>query len=274
VAIVTAFIGYRLWKRSVFTLMDGAPQGISSIVAEQAAKVEGVRKVGKVRVRESGSIIFIDATVFIDNTLSLDQAHHVTYVLEEKIKSLLPNSDIVVHAEPSCLDTATLEKRIRAAAATIAEVRDVHSIVITDKQFGKVVEIHMELDGDLTVERAHELATELERKVHDLDLCINSVITHVEPASSPMCPIEEAPVEKDKLLDTIDHISGLFPEVLSCDRVTVHKTKTGLKVTMTCIFEPGISVYRAHDIVTRLEGHIRSRHTDVDTITIHVEPSA
>ena len=42
--------------------------------------------------------------------------------------------------------------------------------------------------------------------------------------------------------DTIDHISGLFPEVLLCKDVHVHLTKGGYKVWLCCLFDPALSV--------------------------------
>jgi cation diffusion facilitator family transporter len=274
VAVVTAVIGWRLWKRSMGTLMDRAPEGLSKRVAEEIMSVPGIHKVERVRVRESGAITFIEATIFIDKSLPIEQGHRLMDLAEEKVKAGIPNCDIIVHAEPICLETASLEERIRAEAANVPEIRDVHNIVFTEGPSGRLVEFHLEMDGDLTVEEAHKVASNLEDKVLNLDPCIHKVASHVEPACGPACQGETSQYELEIIRDTIDHLHGLFPEVISCKDVHVHLTKGGYKVWMACEFDSGLSVNKAHEVATRLEGHIRSRHSEVESVIIHYEPGA
>jgi divalent metal cation (Fe/Co/Zn/Cd) transporter len=193
---------------------------------------------------------------------------------EERVRASIPNSDITVHAEPICLPNASLEDRIRAEAATIPEIKDVHNIVFTEGPDGRLVEFHLEMDGDITVEAAHHTALKLESRVVALDECIHKVTSHVEPAGCPACQGESSQYELEIIRDTIEHLHGLFPEVQSCGDVHVHLTKGGYKIWMCCQFEPGLSVNKAHEVATRLEGHIRSRHSEVESIIIRYEPGA
>jgi cation diffusion facilitator family transporter len=272
VAIVTAVIGYRLFKRSVHTLMDGAPAGLSDTIVEEIMAVPGIHKVDRVRIRESGAITFVEATVFVDQVLPVEQGHRLTEKVEQRIKVAIPNSDIIVHAEPICLENASLEDRIRAEGTTMPEVRSVHNIVVTDEPEGRLVEFHVELDGELTVEEGHRSASRLEEKVTLLDPCIARVVSHIEPVGCLACQGEASELEKDLIQETIDQISDQFPEVRCCRDIHVHSTNNGYRVFLCCQFDPQLSVNRAHEIVTRLEGVIRSRHSEIDSVTIHLEP--
>ncbi len=273
VAIVTAVIGYRLLKRSVHTLMDGAPAGLSDTIAGEIMTVPGIHRVERVRVRESGAITFVEATVFIDQVLPVEQGHRLTEKVEQRIRLAVPNSDVIVHAEPICLENASLEDRIRAEGATMPEVRSVHNIVITDEPEGRLVEFHVELDGELTVEEGHESASRLEEKVASLDTCIAKVVSHIEPVGCLTCRGEASEMERVLIQETIDRISDQFPEVRCCRDIHVHSTSSGYRVFLCCQFDPHLSVSRAHEIVTRLEGAIRSRHAEIDSVTIHLEPA-
>lgn len=273
VAIVTAVIGYRLLKRSVHTLMDGAPAGLSDTIAGEIMTVPGIHRVERVRVRESGAITFVEATVFIDQVLPVEQGHRLTEKVEQRIRLAVPNSDVIVHAEPICLENASLEDRIRAEGATMPEVRSVHNIVITDEPEGRLVEFHVELDGELTVEEGHESASRLEEKVASLDTCIAKVVSHIEPVGCLTCRGEASEMERVLIQETIDRISDQFPEVRCCRDIHVHSTSSGYRVFLCCQFDPHLSVSRAHEIVTRLEGVIRSRHAEIDSVTIHLEPA-
>ncbi|MDW5564255.1 MAG: cation-efflux pump [Methanomassiliicoccus sp.] len=272
VAAITAVIGYRLWKKSIHTLMDGAPAGVSGTIAQEIMAVPGIHRVDRVRVRESGSVTFVEATVFIDQVLPVEQGHRLTEKVEERVKVAIPNSDVIVHAEPICIENASLEDRIRAEGATMPEVRSVHNIVITDEPDGRLVEFHVELDGELTVEKAHDSATCLEEKVASLDPCIAKVVSHIEPVGCLACKGEASEQERELIQETIDQIADQFPEVRSCRDIHVHLTTNGYRVFLCCQFDPQLSVNRAHEIVTRLEGVIRSRHTEIDSVTIHLEP--
>jgi cation diffusion facilitator family transporter len=272
VAGVTAVIGYRLWKRSVHTLMDGAPEGLSDVVSAEIMSVEGIHRVDKIRVRESGAITFVEATVLIDQVLPVEQGHRLTDKVEQRIKLAIPNADVMVHAEPICLENASLEERIRAEGATMPEVRSVHNIVITEGPEGRLVEFHVELDGELTVEKGHESASILEDKVARLDPCIAKVVSHIEPVGCTACKGEASERERELIQMTIDQIAYQFPEVLRCHDIHVHSTANGYRVLLCCQFDPQLTVNRAHEVVTRLEGAIRSRHAEVDSVTIHLEP--
>lgn len=272
VAAVTAYIGYRLLKKSLFTLMDGAPTGISDIVKEEIMAVPGIHKVEKVRVRGSGPITFIEATVLIDQFITMEQGHHLTDLAEDRIRAVIPSSDIILHAEPICLEDATLEDRIRAVASTMAEIKSVHNIAFTEGPTGRMVELHIELDGELTVDEAHELAKRLEGMVKALDPCIDMVASHIEPVGCPACAGEVSEIKKKIVERTLDHITGQFPEVLACRDLHVHLTKNGLRVYLCCQFDPHMSVAQAHEVATKLEAHIRSRHEEIEKVTIRVEP--
>jgi cation diffusion facilitator family transporter len=272
VAVVTAVIGYRLWKKSIHTLMDGAPIGISEKVTEEIMAVPGIHRVDHVRVRESGAITFVEATVYVEQTLPMEQGHRLTDRAEERVKAVIPNSDVIVHAEPLCLENATLEDRIRALGATMPEVRSIHDVVITEGPHGRLVEFHVELYGDLTVDQASESATRLEEQVAALDPCIAKVMCHPEPAGCPLCHGQTSEEEKLLVRETVEEASGELPDLLSCREVHVHSIGTGFRVFLVCQFDPGLSINKAHEVAKRLESVIRSKHAEIESVTIRLEP--
>ncbi len=272
VAAVTVFIGLRLFKRSIHTLLDGAPSGMSSLVTQEIMAVPGIHRVERVRVRESGARTFIEATVRINQFLPLEQGHHLTDLAEKRIMAAIPDSDVILHAEPICLEDASLEDRIRAEASTMEEIKSVHNIAFTEGPSGRVVELHIELDGELTVEAASELARRLEERIRALDPNIHLVASHIEPVGCPACEGEVSEIKKDIVETTLSNLAAQFPEVLACRDLHVHATKNGLRVFLCCQFDPQMSVARAHELVHLLEGHIRSRHDEIETVTIRLEP--
>jgi len=271
VAGVTAYIGYKLLRGAVRTLMDYAPSGLAWTVAE-AAKGEGISKVDGVRVRSSGPRTFVEATVHIDNSLPLEQGRRLADEAAQRIRTVVPDADVTLDIAAARRSTLTLEDRVRAEAADMPEVKDVHNIIITDRENGRAVEFHMEVDGDMGVREAHELADRLESRVRSLDLCICSAVAHVEPAGMPLCRAVTARDETGRIQEAIEAARAQFPEVRRCEITSIVRTRGGLNVFLTCWFEPGMPVRRAHDAASRMEGRVRSARPDVDSVSVHMEP--
>jgi len=272
VAGITAWIGWRLWKKSVHTLMDGAPAGIRDMVAQEAGQVKDVLRVGQVRVRESGHRTFVDCTVYINKVLPLEQAHAVTENVIKRVEDKIPDCDIVVYAEPLMAENSDLMERIRAAAADFYEVKNVHNLLINEYENGLHIDFHVELDAALSVAQAHSIVTDLENRVLTLDKRISYITSHIEPATGPTCCIQDADEEMNELVISVRQIVKEFPKVKGCERVMIRRMEGKLKLSMCCLFDGDLNVVEAHDVATQLENMIRARHEDVYKISIHMEP--
>jgi cation diffusion facilitator family transporter len=277
VAAITAVIGYRLWKRSIHTLMDGAPDGISELVADEAMRVREIRGVDQVRVRETGPKVYIDCTVFIDKVVPLEQAHRVTDEFTRRIKSRVDNAVIMVNTEPFCVEPTDLVDKIRAEAADFEEIKTVHNINVSefDNDTGEDLEVdfHLEVDGDLSLEKAHAIATRLENRIKSLDQRITLVTTHIEPADCHSCGLKSVRVGEEGMTHSIKQLVETFPEIDDVTRISVQKKEGKIRVGMCCSFGSDHSVKQAHDVAEKLEGVIRAQHPEVEVVSIHMEPS-
>ncbi|MEM2875967.1 MAG: cation diffusion facilitator family transporter, partial [Candidatus Bathyarchaeia archaeon] len=92
--------GVDVMKRTSETLLDGAPSGIVAALNDEVKKVHEVRGVHRLRVRKSGKKFFVDMHIEVDGELSLDEAHKVCTTIEKRVREILPDSDVTVHAEP------------------------------------------------------------------------------------------------------------------------------------------------------------------------------
>jgi cation diffusion facilitator family transporter len=100
VAIIVIGVSWKLGVRTVQALLDAAPSGLEEKITAAAASVPGIHDVHNVRMRYSGSQLFVDVHVLVDGTQSLRQAHDLTEEVERSIQLLIPNADVTVHPEP------------------------------------------------------------------------------------------------------------------------------------------------------------------------------
>lgn len=76
-----------------------------------------------------------------------------------------------------------LEREIRALSEAVPGVAAIEKCRIRKSGIGLLVEIHVEVDGDLTVRRGHEIAHEVSGGLLGSPLRIQDVLVHIEPAA-------------------------------------------------------------------------------------------
>src|SRR5215472_4540042 len=75
VAAVILWVGSQLGRRTLDALLDVAPKGLQQQIALALERMEGVLDVVRVRVRRAGNRHFVDATVSVARSASLEQVH-------------------------------------------------------------------------------------------------------------------------------------------------------------------------------------------------------
>src|SRR5437899_2553694 len=115
VAAVILWVGAQLGRRTLDALLDVAPEGLQQEIAKAVARMDGVLDVDRVRVRRAGNRHFVDATVSVARTASLEQVHALSDAIEKRIGEIVP-ADVMVHAEPRAPQGEHLFEAIRAVA--------------------------------------------------------------------------------------------------------------------------------------------------------------
>ena len=101
VAGIVVFVSGELGLRSIQALMDAAPKnGEHDRILQEVGRLKGVSDVHAVRIRSAGAGWFVDMHVTMDGRLTLNESHALTERIESKVKSILPKSDVTIHAEP------------------------------------------------------------------------------------------------------------------------------------------------------------------------------
>lgn len=272
VAAIIAIIGYRIGKKSIASLMDAAPAGMEKMITDEVGKVEGVEKIDRIRVRESGPRVFVDITIFIDKLLPLEVAHGVTETVTKKIQATVPDSDVVVHAEPLTIESSNLVTNIRAEASDFPEIKNIHNIRVFEIDNRLHVDFHIETEGDLSLSRAHELSHQLEERIKRLDASIIGVASHVEPIDGGVTNGRLDQEASDRLRTQIATILKSYPEIKCYKGLEIKNIEGKLNINLDCVLKEDATVNEAHRIADQLEASIRARVKEADSISVHLEP--
>jgi divalent metal cation (Fe/Co/Zn/Cd) transporter len=79
-------------------------------VQQTLSTFEEIKHFHSVKIRTAGADTFIKFNIHLDPDLSLLQAHELCDKIENKLNSIIPRSEIYIHAEPQVLSHLQTEE--------------------------------------------------------------------------------------------------------------------------------------------------------------------
>jgi cation diffusion facilitator family transporter len=275
VAGVIIWVGSQLGRRTLDALLDAAPEGLQSEITDAIAHMDGVLHVGRVRVRRAGNRYFVDATIAVPRSSSLEQVHELTDAIEQRVSQIVP-ADVVVHTEPRAPSDEHLFESIRAVAQRMGLA--IHDIAAYQQGRSLFVELHLEVDENLALRDAHRRATELEDAIHALGDGIFKldVNIHIEPLGRHIATPEIGAGEMRQLelaVETfLNHMPKNYDELINCHDVHVRQVEHHILVSCHCFMKSELPITRIHDVLAALEDLVKERFPQISRVTIHPEP--
>jgi cation diffusion facilitator family transporter len=273
VAAVILWVGSRLGRRTLDALLDAAPEGLQQEIARAVARMDGVLDVDRVRVRRAGNRHFVDATVSVARTASLEQVHALSDAIEKRIGEIVP-SDVMVHAEPRAPQGEHLFEAIRAVAQRMGlAIHDVAALQQDGKLF---IELHLEVDEKLSLREAHRQATDLEEDIRKLRDGATDVNIHIEPLGRRIA-IPDAGIGEMKQLaraieEFLNSLPAEFHELVNCHDVRVRQVEHRILVSCHCTMKSALPITQVHDVTAVLEDRVKEKFPQIARVTIHPEP--
>jgi cation diffusion facilitator family transporter len=269
VAGVIIWIGSRLGRRTLDTLLDVAPGGLRERITRAVNKTEGVLTTERVRVRRAGPRYFVDVTISVPRTASLEQAHAASEAVENSIGRIIP-ADVMVHVEPRARSNEHLFETIRA----IAQRRGlaVHELSAHHLDGRLFVELHLEVDERASLREAHRRATELEHDILDETDPQALVNIHIEPLGGHIPGAEEMSGLSRSVQDFLNSLPKQYRELTNCHEVHVRTVEHKILVSCHCAMEGSLPITQVHDITAVLEDRVKERFPQIFRLTIHPEP--
>lgn len=100
VAVIVLFVSYQLGRKAIDVLLDKSPINATQTVHAILKEFPEVLKYHGLKARTAGADTFIKFNVHFAPDLSLREVHEVCDKIELKIQSLIPRSEVYIHAEP------------------------------------------------------------------------------------------------------------------------------------------------------------------------------
>ncbi|MDO9058828.1 MAG: cation diffusion facilitator family transporter, partial [Bradyrhizobium sp.] len=270
VALIIGLLGVRMTRSTVETLLDRAPAGVSEKADAAIRTAPGVVDVERLRVRMVGATHFIDAIVQVPRTYPIDRVEQIKRAAQQAVSKALGDADLTFTAVPVAHDNESVRERIMVIARNSGLA--IHHVTVHDLGGKLTVSIDLEVDGDMPLTAAHDIAHGLERNIRDEFGEDVEVDTHIEPLE-PELPqgTDAAPerVETIKAALTRFAADGAIHDV---HNVRVRNTDAGEIVNFHCRAAPSMSVIKVHQNVDEIERALRRAFPTVKRVISHAEP--
>ncbi len=291
VSAIVILVSARLAHDTIDALLDRAPVELLDQVKEGIAQVPGVTEVRRIRTRRAGNKFFADVIITAPRTFTFEQTHDLTERVErvtiEKTRAATRQGDIdiVVHVEPAVSSEETVVEQIHY----LAERQGVHAhdIHVREVEGGKLeVDFDVEVQEDMDLHKAHDVATRLEEAVLQSNQNLRRVTTHLEAPNNRVVQrrdVTEQYADMAKAICRIaDDIAGpgsahdvhLYCSLL----VTSDLKRTGamdqapLDLVLHAIFDAQVPLSQVHIWAEEIKRALRQTYPQLDSITIHTEP--
>ena len=158
-----------------------------SKIYEIASRVPGVKGVHNVNHHISDGTVFASLHVMVDREMSLDEAHRISEIIEDKIKQSLKEVEhTTIHLEPyiaipeDLKGYKTSDEKITRLIRMYPEVKKIGRIVTLSFDTMSKIDINCSFDKSLSIEKVHDIISKIEQDIRGNFK--NSVITiHPEP---------------------------------------------------------------------------------------------
>ena len=277
VASIILTVSWRLARQTVDTLLDSTPaqdgQSASATrrkLMQEIAAIDGVLSVDRLRTRRVGPGYFADLTLAMPRNLTFQRSEQITMAATRAVQRVLPSADVVVHSVPTATLAESVHDRVRAVAARAN--LSIHEVSIQQYDQALHLELHLELDEKLTLQRAHEMVTRLESNIRSEVPGIASILTHIE--SEPATIEEPAALERDRRVERmLREVAVNFPEILDIHDIQVTRHHDRTQVNCHCTLPDELAMCKVHAVITALENAFKLAAPEVTRLLIHPEPA-
>ena len=271
VAIFICIAGWRLGRRTIDTLTDAAPAGVSERVAAIARRVPGIVAVERVRARPAGAVLFIELGVGVNRALPLERVTAIKDGLTRAIRADMPKAEVTITTEPRALDDETVRERVILIARNRGLA--VHHVAVQAIGDRLSVSTDLEVEGMLPLNAAHDIASRLEEAIREELGPDVEVETHIEPLPAVVLAGRDAAAAR--VMEITEALTSLAAGITGLGEVhdvRVRETADGEIVNFHCRVDAALSVSTVHDLVDTVERALRRRFPSIARVIGHAEP--
>ncbi len=270
VALMIGFLGLKMTRATVETLLDRAPEGVTEKAEAAIGAVPGVVGIERTRVRMVGPTHFIETIARVPRTYPIDRVEEIKRKAQQAVRDALGDADLTFTAVPVARDNESVRERIMVIARNSGLA--VHHVTVHDLGEKLIVSIDIEVDGEMPLVEAHEIAHQLEQHIREDFGEDVEVDTHIEPLEPELPHGTDASPERVATIRAALVEFAAHSAIEDIHNVRVRDTEAGEIVNFHCRAAPTMSVIKVHQSVDEIERALRRAFPTIKRVISHAEP--
>lgn len=274
---IAGLIGYSAFsilKQAIDVLMDHATLPEDGLAA-LALDIPEVQSVERIRSRGRADERYVDLHVRVHADTPTDYAHQIAHAVQDRIRHHYTDvQDITVHIEPEPPDEDRSDhaaRRLKTIAFSLgAEAHDVWLYRLRDHLHA---EMHLEVPADLSLEEAHQIASDIEAQSYHQLPDLSTVTTHIEPRGEVLHDLRRPAADVEtQLVHRARHLADTACGYPAAHDVKIRTQGEQFVLSMHCSLPASMSIQEAHEQSRQVEAALRRGMPQLSRVTVHVEP--
>ena len=203
-------------------------------------------------------------------TYPIDRVEEIKRKAQGAVSAALGDADLTFTAVPVARNNESIRERIMVIARNSGLA--IHHVTVHDLGGKLTVSIDLEVDGEMALTAAHDIAQELERHIRDEFGEDVEVDTHIEPLEPDLPHGTDAPPERVEAISAALMQFAAPGTIHDIHNVRVRDTEAGEIVNFHCRAAPTMTVIKVHESVDEIERALRRAFPTVKRVISHAEP--
>ena len=271
VAAYIAYLGMKMGAKSIDVLLDRVPIDLVKKIENAVEGMEGVVKYENLRVRTSGPQTFVDMRIHVPRIFSLEKAHNIASEVEERVRSTIPDVDVLVHVEAEEVNEKVIDK-IRLIANETPGIKGMHDLWFRQSENSIEIDVHVEVDSEVALSKAHFITSKLENRLMEEFNEDSTITIHIDTEVDRVIYQKPEKIRISGLTKKIKNILANIDEVKSSGPINVKRFNKELHVSISCTLKKDLKVKDAHKISEQIEAQIIASEMNVSKVFVHTEP--
>ena len=275
VSCIVLNISWSLGKRAVNVLLDAGDSVLAGKIAAALQPLEGIRRIGNIRLRHSGADLFVDLELAVDRATVLEETGHMRTVVENAVHGVVEyaktNTVFLPHETEGGDRIAGLRGLAAAHGLTIHAVDLLDLEGAGDKDVHSLVEMHVEFPPHTSLEEAFRKVGIFEQEFVKTRPG-TAMVTHIEPSGETGIEQLVSPMESGDVMRTVSRIVKEEPGIRDVHNVLLRSFCNGRRISFHCAMDHAATVAEAHHAATRVQERIRRELPSLDRVTVQIEP--
>jgi cation diffusion facilitator family transporter len=267
VAVIILVLASQLAVRAVHALTDRVPPDLVDRVTAAVAGSPETLGAPVARVRFVGEQPYADVAVGVPRGLSLERTEEISNGVVARVRDVLPEADVVVHASPRASDT---ESVVEAAVVVAARLEiGIHHVRAFRTPEGIKLDLHMEVPESMTLLAAHQQADLLENELRREIPGLSHVEPHIEPRHQEFHELHRE--STGKVVEQVAR-AAISEAGEGVHDIEVLVGTHGYVVSLHCYLPAEMPIAEAHFRTAEIERAVREAVPGIYRVTVHPEP--